>query len=700
MAPRGARRGSGARASRRDVGIAALLTALTVASAIVLSTIGGRDLSVGMPAWDELDQRWGAYLSERQWGNPRHAQGGDGWGLSYLDAIRTEYRFGDDGIAGLTDRDGEFRVGWAFWDGEFPRITERLLGLTNPQGEAGETILDQRVFRENTPTASYVRYEFRYPHERPRFAIELEAAKLDSSSLALRATARNIGDRDARLDVVLKGWLAPGNVVDASESGLLLRGADSVVAIAGAGATSWQVSGEKRALDANLRSGGLANGGDGHIGALAYLLQLAPGASGTVDIGLAEGDDPDAAAERARELREGAGSLLEARRTEADGVFTGEVSDHAAVYRQALMSLLWSQSHYRWDGSGYDPAWAGRVDADEVLIMPDKWEFPWVASWDSGFHAVTAALIDPQLGADQIRFLLSDRWQQPDGHVPCAEWVMDAECPPVFAWSAWQVHELGAQQGFLEEVYPGLQRLYDYWWDELAVEPDGLFTGGFLGMDNLPRAEGRAQADASGWMAFFARHLALIADELGDADSAARYRTDIERIADAVNAHLWHEESGFYYDLDLEGKGFIRSKSYSGLVPLIAGIVPPDRVGRLLAALSDEREFLSPYGLRSVSASSVIYEPGYAGRGVNSNWRGTIWVPLNYLLIHALSDVDPALASDIRERVVEVVETDWEATGRFHEYFHAETGEGLGADAQAGWTALVANLIVEGWPAD
>ena len=81
---------------------------------------------------------------------------------------------------------------------------------------------------------------------------------------------------------------------------------------------------------------------------------------------------------------------------------------------------------------------------------------------------------------------------------------MGVECPPVFAWSALRVAEAGAGLDFLREVYPGLQRSYDHWWEVNAVEPEGLFTGGFLGMDNLPRGEGQAQADASGWMAFFA----------------------------------------------------------------------------------------------------------------------------------------------------------------------------------------------------
>jgi hypothetical protein len=106
------------------------------------------------------------------------------------------------------------------------------------------------------------------------------------------------------------------------------------------------------------------------------------------------------------------------------------------------MSMIWNETYYRWDGTtGVNPAWSGKVDAHDVLILPDKWEFPWLASWDSGFHALTARLIDPQLAQDQLDFVLSDRWQQPDGHVPCSEWQMDQECPPIFAYVTWQLYE-------------------------------------------------------------------------------------------------------------------------------------------------------------------------------------------------------------------------------------------------------------------
>ena len=683
-----------------------------VAAIVVVALLATRGPT--LVAWDELDTRWGSYLSEREWGTPREARGSDPWGLDYLGAIRQPYTHGEDGIAGLVDRDGTFHIGWAVWDEEQIRVAERLFGWGNPSGEHGEDIVDRRTFGLNTPTTSIAESTLVYPNSDPQFRIRFSQARVDDRSGVLLATVdRDVSsepdaapDPDGQLPIhlVVKGWFHdPELRVEALDGGLLLHGPDSVVAIVGGEPDSIQVSAEKRALDESLRAGGLRLETEGHIGALAYRLVVAAGHAERVGVAWAEADDSATAESRARELLPSVERVVEARRNESEGLVADDVTEHEPVYRQALMSLLWSQSLYRWDGtSSWIPEWEGRVEADDVLIMPDKWEFPWLATWDSAFHAVTASLVDPQLGADQLAFILSDRWQQPDGHIPCAEFVMEDECPPVFAWAAWRVHQAGADAEFLPAVYPGLAASHAYWRRELQVSP-GLYTGGFLGMDNLPRAEGqgRAQADASAWMAFSAGHLARIADELGDPDAAAGYRDEVDEIASAVNAELWDEERDFYFDRDTDGVTPILTQSYSGLIPLIAGIVPPERVPLIIEALRDPDRFASPHGIRSTSTESVLYRPGYADqRGSNSSWRGPVWLPINYLLVGAIAEHDTALAADLRTRLVELVETDWEATGRFHEYFDAETGEGLGADAQAGWTALVANLVIEGWPAD
>lgn len=656
-----------------------------------------------------LDRRWGTYLGEREWGTPREAVGNNGWGLSWRGAITTPYKFGDDGIAGWSDDADQFRLGWAFWDGTQDHVTERFNGLANPSSPSGEQITDDRVFNENGTTHAYARLTYRYPAPDDWFSIELEGARYDSTSMTFSATVTNTTSDTRSLDVVFKSWTSGDGAVDPLPNGLLLRGPSSYVAVVGQPPSEWQIAADKGALDANLRTtAGLVGDQGGNIGALAYRLEIPAGAASVIRLAAAEvafdGATPEdaartQAAQIAKDRLDGGDTIITSRRQEAEGTFVGDVTQHAALYQQALMSTLWNETFYRWNGSsGVDPDFAARIDAHNLLILPDKWEYPWPAAWDTAFHAVTASLADTTLAQDQLRFILSDAWEQADGHVPCSEWTMAQECPPIYAWATWRVYEQSHDLAFLQAIYPGLQRNYDYWWSHNMVG-DSLFGGGTLGMDNLPRgAPGSAQVDASAWMAFFARDMARIASELRDPAGSERYWVDRGTIQEAINSHLWDEQSGFYYDINADGS-FVAQKSYSGLVPMIAGVVPPARVPRILSALRDENQFLSPGGVRSVSLDSSSYLPGVAGGNVNSNWRGPAWVPINYLLVEALRDVDPSLAEDIRDRVVNNVEADWRATGRFHEFFNGDTGAGLGSDEQAGWTALVANLIHEAWPA-
>ena len=219
-----------------------------------------------------------------------------------------------------------------------------------------------------------------------------------------------------------------------------------------------------------------------------------------------------------------------------------------------------------------------------------------------------------------------------------------------------------------------------------------------MGMDNIPRgAEGSPQADASAWMAWFARDMAELAAKLGKADRAEYYRAQVSAIAQAINDRLWDPATKFYYDCaDRDCTSLLKVKSLTGMIPLIAGVAPPDRLEEVMAHLTNETEFWSSHGVRSLSADEALYEPGYSTSGFkNSNWRGPIWIPINYLLVQTLSGIDPQVSDQLRANLIKSVEDQWQAAGRFHEYYDAETGAGLGADHQTGWTALVANLIYE-----
>jgi hypothetical protein len=689
-------------------GLLAIVALVSAGIAVVAPAPQPTAVALDLAPESELDRSWGTYLSEREWGTPREAVGANGWGLTWTSAITTDYRFGDDGIAGIADAENQYRLAWAFWDGAEDHVTERFNGYSNPAGPNGEAIIDDRVHRENGLGHAYTRMTYRYPSETKWFSIDLESARYDSHSLTMAATVTNTTSDTRVVDVIFKAWTPPSGTAEPLTDGVVLSATDSVVAVVGQKPSEWQISADKGAIDANLREGGLTGDEGGHIGALAYRLELPAGAQSVIRIGVAqvaveEGQPIDAATDLARrtasERLARSDAIVQTRRAETATTFSGQVTEHEDLYRRALMGLMWNETFYRWDGtSQVSTSYAGQIDARDVLILPDKWEYPWVASWDQAFHAVSASLVDADIAADQLRFVLSDRWQQPDGHIPCGEWVMAEECPPIFAWAAWRVYEESRDIEFLRDIYPGLQRSYDYWWLNKQVGA-GLFTGGFLGMDNLPRGgPGSAQADATAWMALFARDMARIGSELQDPETSERYWVDRGVIQEALNDELWDEGSGFYYDLAADDS-FIAHKSYSGLVPLIAGVVPPERLPRLLNALRDEDEFMSVGGIRSMSRASSLYLPGTAGHGVNSNWRGPVWVPINYMLVEALRDVDPSLAAQIRDRVVGNVEADWQATERFHEFFDGDTGKGQGADAQTGWTALVANLIHESWPA-
>ena len=187
--------------------------------------------------------RWGTYLSEREWGTPREAVDGNGWGLTWSEATSTDYRYSDDGIAGVTDVDNEFRLAWAFWEGTSPRVTERFNGRTNPGGPAGEEIIEDRVFGENGPTHAYSSLTYRYPSDMPWFSIELEGARLDSSTMTFVATVTNTTDETADAQRRLQGLARhPATRSSRLSDGLLLTGGASVVAVVGQKPSEWQIS--------------------------------------------------------------------------------------------------------------------------------------------------------------------------------------------------------------------------------------------------------------------------------------------------------------------------------------------------------------------------------------------------------------------------------------------------------------------------
>src|SRR5262245_26629634 len=337
--------------------------------------------------------------------------------------------------------------------------------------------------------------------------------------------------------------------------------------------------------------------------------------------------------------------------------------------------------------------------------------------------------------------------------------------------------------------------------------------GAFDRSKPLPGGGHIEQADGTAWMAFYcatmlSMALELARDDPAYEDVASKFFEHFVAIADAINhvggTGLWNEQDGFYYD-QLRADGVtvpVRVRSAVGLLPLIAceileeevidrlpgfrkrmqwfldntpdldesitamhlnggdghghrllSIPTRERLTRVLRYALDEREFLSPHGIRSISAvhrehpyvfdlQGAHYEVGYVPGesttqlfGGNSNWRGPVWFPLNYLIVEALERYDHfygdtlqveyptgsgrqvrlgTVARDLAGRLASLFLRDaagrrpchgddpryagdphWRDLVLFHEYFHGDTGRGLGASHQTGWTSLAVKFFAE-----
>lgn len=511
------------------------------------------------------------------------------------------------------------------------------------------------------------------------------------------------------------------------------------------------------------------------------------------------------------------------------------------IQRQAFANLLWGKQLYYYDIEQWisgDPKfpplnrnlsrnkdWIHLFNFD-IISMPDKWEYPWYASWDLSFHAISLALIDPDFAKRQLSLMTREWYMHPNGQLPAYEWNFSDVNPPVMAWAIWRVYKIdGKQTGkldrhFLEGIFHKLLLNFTWWVNRKDQFGHHVFQGGFLGLDNisifdrsvpLPGGARIDQADGTAWMGLYCTLMMKIAVELARTepvyqDCASKFFEHFLRISSAMinperkGFSLWCEEDGFFYDaLTVNGKTTpLRIRSMVGLLPLLAvetidtiileeepifhermkwflsqrpdyastltctlnpkkksrqllAILTQDRLLNTLRYLFDENEFLSPYGIRSLSkyhqehpyilqcgsqSHCIDYEPGESTyrlmAGGNSNWRGPIWFPLNFLIIEALQkyhyyygdsltvefptysgnwvtlgDAAAFLSKRLRglfyqkESAMRPIFADdspfnqqdgWKEHLQFFEYFHGENGQGLGASHQ-GWTSLIAKLL-------
>ena len=513
------------------------------------------------------------------------------------------------------------------------------------------------------------------------------------------------------------------------------------------------------------------------------------------------------------------------------------------IQRQAFAGMIWSKQFYyyvveKWlkgdpgqpspppeRNGGRNRRWDHLSNRD-IISMPDKWEYPWYATWDLAFHCIPFALIDPSFAKDQLKLLTKDWYMHPNGEMPAYEWDYGASNPPVHAWACWRVYEIDKFKNndtgdteFMETVFHKLMINFTWWVNRKDDEGNNIFEGGFLGLDNIgvfdrnDKFTGHVeQADGTSWMAMYALNMMRIALELAKQnpvyqDMAAKFFEHFLYIADAMASMgfegkgLWDAQDDFYYDVLRKPNGEdvkLKIRSLVGLIPLFAVEVLDEalfksmpvfaerlrwffknrpnlanlvsrwgekgvdeqhllsmlrgyRMTKILNRMLDANEFLSPYGVRSLSryhlnhpyklsvnghSFSVGYEPGESQSGLfggNSNWRGPIWMPVNFLIIESLQRFHDYYGDDFKveypagsgnlctlteinkgliERLLSIFKKndnnirpfDGENDKRkqsqgfdehilFYEYFDGDTGKGCGASHQTGWTGLVASII-------
>ncbi|TFK74071.1 glycoside hydrolase family 63 protein [Pluteus cervinus] len=544
---------------------------------------------------------------------------------------------------------------------------------------------------------------------------------------------------------------------------------------------------------------------------------------------------------------------IEARRQEADEFYNslvlGPMSDDLKqIMRQALSGMLWTKQFYKFiqkewlEGDPTQPAppperkwvrnkeWRHMHIAD-ILSMPDKWEYPFFAAWDTAFHCIPLAVVDPAFAKKQLDLLTREWYMKPDGQIPAYEWNFSDVNPPVHAWATFRIFKIERKLHgredvpFLERVFQKLLLNFTWWVNRKDQGGNNVFEGGFLGLDNigcfnrsepLPTGGTLRQADGTAWMAFYCLNMLNMALELAKhnpvyEDIASKFFEHFIFIADAMTfkqghneLSLWNEEDGQYYDA-IEFDDFnsmqLPIRSLVGLIPLYATMVlephvlnrfpgfkkrvewfldnrpevsarnmanmkaggkeqrrllalaSKERLTKILEKMLDEDEFLSEYGVRSLSKHhknhpwgmdvhgqryEVGYWPGDSRSGMfggNSNWRGPIWLATNFLLIESLQRFYQyygdelqiecptgsgeymnlvSVAEEIQHRIIHIFGRDGEgrrATNGgnykldfdphfrdyvwFYEFFHGDTGKGLGASHQTGWSGLVAYHILQ-----
>lgn len=851
--------------------------------------------------------KWGPYLSERQWATVRedYSPNGDAWNyITHENSRSKTYRWGEDGIAGISDNSQRICFALAFWNGKDDILKERLFGLTPGLGNHGEDVKELYYYLDNTPTHSYMKYLYKYPqvafpyqdleqtnrnrdkyddeyeitdtgvfNENRYFDIFTEYAKNDEEDICIRITVCNRYAERAPITVLPTLWMRNNWSYELLKDKPSIKWAGKEELTSEVKVTQRQMGDYSfyfQNADAVLftenetnteRLYGIPNASNfvkdafhdavikndfrlfahkksGTKCSPVFFFEVEPAGQVTLKLRLSKKPLP-------HPIGAGFDQVFADRLREADEFYCSLIKtkdpDLKNIQRQAFAGMLWNKQFYyidipRWlngDPVGPPPPIQrkyGRnsewhtLNNEDILSMPDKWEYPWYATWDLAFHCIPLAALDVQFAKDQLVLLLREWYMDPYGKLPAYEWSFSDVNPPVHAWACMQVYQMDkertgiADTGFLERTFQKLLINFTWWVNRKDRLNNNVFEAGFLGLDNIgvfdrnvvPGGGILEQADGTAWMGMYCLNMMEIALELAQTnviyeDLATKFFEHFTYIASSLNQigadfqGSWDEEEGFFYDvLRMPDGQFnpVKIRSLVGLVTLFAvhvidkdmlekvpefhrrlkwfvryrqknkqyqviedideksgillSLVPFKRLKKILGALLDENEFLSPGGIRSLSKLhqnpytivvdgkefGLNYQPGESNSdlfGGNSNWRGPVWMPMNYLIILALekyhtyyqdelqvelpsrsgnmTNLD-AVAKELRRRLTDLFvmnsggkrllngkeelfnrDEHFKHLVLFYECFHGDNGRGVGASHHTGWTGIIAEII-------
>jgi hypothetical protein len=852
-------------------------------------------------------KKWGPYLTERQWGTVRedYSEDGSAWDFLPHDHARSKaYRWGEEGIGGISDNKQNICFALALWNGKDPILKERMFGLTGAESNHGEDCKELYYYLDSTPTHSYMKMLYKYPQElfpyeklkegsrqknqyEPEyeimdtgvfddnhyFDIYIEYAKASEEDILIKISAANRSTQRAFIQLLPTVWLRNtwewnadhtkpqmkgrqgssvqiddfrlGNYflyAEQAEELLFCDNETNQQRLYGTtppyryfkdGINDYVISGNKEAVNPEQ---------EGTKASFSYRKEVEPGQTYTIRLRLSQ---------HAQEHPfEGFEEIFNNRIQDSESFYEElqegvEKPDLRQIQRQAYAGMLWTKQFYYFNVKQWlegDPgqvtppatrkyarnaAWK-HMNNENIISMPDKWEYPWYAAWDLAFHTLPLARLDPHFAKRQLEILLREYYMHPNGQIPAYEWNFSDVNPPVHAWATLKVFEIDREMNggtpdieFLEKIFQKLLLNFTWWVNQKDSGGHNIFEGGFLGLDNigvfdrskpLPTGGIIEQADGTSWMAMFSLNMLKIALEISEhrpvyQDMASKFFEHFLHIAGALanigdmETKLWNEEDEFFYDVLLLPDGTrepLKVRSMVGLTPLYAVEVlephyleklpvfkrrlewvlnnRPDlaslisrwhehgkgetkllsllrghRMKKLYKRMLDETEFLSEYGVRALSKYhlehpyefwvngelfKVTYTPGESEStmfGGNSNWRGPVWFPVNFLILDSMYKFHSYYGDDfkieyptnsghmitieeaankISERLIGLFarnekgerpvygtcekqqkDEHFKDLILFYEYFHGDSGRGIGASHQTGWTGLVAELI-------